>query len=70
MWKFPGQGLNPHHSSNPSHGSGNAGSLTHCTTRELLKIVLIHSKIIMSQLYVNINNLFMKNNHFPKEKNQ
>lgn len=22
----------------------------------------------MSQLYVNINNIFMKNNHFPKEK--
>ena len=30
MWKFPGQGMNPHHSSD------NAGFLTHCTTWELL----------------------------------
>ena len=28
MWKFPGQGLNPHYSSNPSCGSDNAGSLS------------------------------------------
>ena len=34
-WKFPGQGLNPHHSSGQSHCSDNAGSSTHCTTREL-----------------------------------
>ena len=27
MWKFPGQGLNPHHSSDLSHSSGNIGSL-------------------------------------------
>ena len=32
---FPGQGLNPHHRSDPSRCSDNAGSLTHCTTREL-----------------------------------
>ena len=30
MWNFLGQGSNPHHSSNPSHSSGNAGA-----TREL-----------------------------------
>ena len=35
MRKFLGQGLNPCHSSNPSHSSDNARSLTHCTTREL-----------------------------------
>ena len=31
MWKFPGQGSNPCHSSNPSHCSENARSLTCCT---------------------------------------
>ena len=35
MWKFLGQGSNPHHSSNPSHCLGNARSLTHCATGEL-----------------------------------
>ena len=33
-WKFLGQGLNPHLSSNLSHFSDNSGSLT-CYTREL-----------------------------------
>ena len=32
---FPGQGLNPCHSSNLSHSSDNTGSLTCCPTREL-----------------------------------
>ena len=32
MWKFQGQEVNPCH---PSHSSDNAGSLTHCTTKEL-----------------------------------
>ena len=32
---FLGQGMNLHHSSEPRHGNGNAGSLTCCTTREL-----------------------------------
>ena len=35
MWKFPGQGLNPRHSSNLSNHCGdNARSLTHCATKE------------------------------------
>ena len=34
MWKFLGQGSNPHHSSNPSRCNDNARSLTHCTKRE------------------------------------
>ena len=34
MWKFLGQGLNLYRSSNPSHGSDNAGSLTYSVTRE------------------------------------
>ena len=37
MWKIPGQGLKPCHSSNPSLCSDNTGSLTHCATRELSK---------------------------------
>ena len=32
MWKFPGQGLYPCHSSNPSHCGNNTRSLTQCTT--------------------------------------
>ena len=35
QWKFPGQGSNLCHRRDPSHCSGNAGSLTHCTTEEL-----------------------------------
>ena len=34
-WKFPGQGLNPIHSSNPSRCSDNNGSLIHWATTEL-----------------------------------
>ena len=37
MWKFPGQGSNPHHSSTQSHGSDNARSLNHWATKELLE---------------------------------
>ena len=36
MQKFPGQGLNPCHSSDQSHSGDNIGSLTHRATRELL----------------------------------
>ena len=32
----PGQGLNPHHSSNSSSWNDTTGSLTHCTIREFL----------------------------------
>ena len=35
IWKFPGPGSNPRHSSNLSHCCDNAGSLTGCATREL-----------------------------------
>ena len=38
-WKFPGQGSNPWHTSNPSHCSDNTGSLTCCTKRELLDFI-------------------------------
>ena len=35
VWKFPCQGLNPHHNSNLSCFSDNTWFLTHCATREL-----------------------------------
>ena len=35
-WKFPGQGQNPHHSSDLSRSSDNVRPLTHWDTRELL----------------------------------
>ena len=38
MQKFPGQGLNLHHSNEPSHNSDNARSLIHWAIRELLKL--------------------------------
>ena len=40
MWKFPDQGSNLHHSSDPSHCSDNARSLTSCPTRELQRMFL------------------------------
>ena len=40
MWKFPGQGLNLGHSSDPSHSSDNTESLTHRTTEEFLICIL------------------------------
>ena len=41
MWKFPGQGSNPGHSSDPRCCSDNTASLTHCTTGELLNVLLL-----------------------------
>ena len=40
MWKFPGQRLNPCHSSHPSCCSDNARYLAYCTSRELLSWIL------------------------------
>ena len=45
MQKFLGQGLNLCYSSDLSHSSDNAGSITHCTTRELLIFLLIKNKL-------------------------
>ena len=42
MWKFPGQGSNPCHSSNLSRFSDNAGSLTCCATKELCDVLFGH----------------------------
>ena len=35
MWKFPGQGWDPTHSSNPSPCSDNTSSFTRCTAGDL-----------------------------------
>ena len=40
MWSFQGQGWNPSHCSNPSHGSDNAGSLAHYATRKLTPLLV------------------------------
>ena len=41
MWKFPGQGSNSSHSSNPSRCSDNLGPFTCCTSRELLICIFL-----------------------------
>ena len=41
IWKFPGQESKPHHRSDPSHCSDNAGSLTFCAKREFLPQVVV-----------------------------
>ena len=55
IWKFPDQGSNPPHSSDTSHCSDSAGSLIHCTTREL-QIILERTSLgtcfIMSLGYI------------------
>ena len=57
MWKFPGQGSNTQHSSDTSHCSDNARSLTHCATRELLKI--LNGKFIFKIAIRFFNFLFL-----------
>ena len=41
IWKFPDQGLNPHHISDPSPSSGNAGSLIRRAARELRHVIFM-----------------------------
>ena len=41
MYKYMGQGVNWSHSCTPSCGSDNAGSLNHCTTRELKNVFIL-----------------------------
>ena len=43
IWKFPGQGLNLHHSSNPSCCSDSIRSLTHCPTRQLHESLFLNT---------------------------
>ena len=49
---FPGQELNPWHSSNPSYSSDHAGSLTHWATRKVL-LFLFNPKfrVVMIQAF-------------------
>ena len=49
MWKFPSQGLNQCHSSDPS--SDSTGSLTYCATRELLELCEFYSTFPVCQAY-------------------
>ena len=42
MRKFPGQGLNLQHSSDPGCCSDNTRFLTHCATKELQKILIAY----------------------------
>lgn len=51
MWEFPGQGLNPCHSSDPNHSSDKAIFLTHCTPGELYQQIL-HKPILPTQTAV------------------
>ena len=41
---FLGQGSNLHRSSNPSGYSAKAGSFSHCVTRQLGSVTLLHGK--------------------------
>ena len=43
--KFMGQGLNPHHSSDPGHCCEKVESLTHCAIRELHQFLFLYSVI-------------------------
>ena len=55
MWKFPGQGSNPCHSSD-----NNAGSLTHCATRELRLSLHSYSLYLYNILCYNFFFLHLK----------
>ena len=47
MWKFPGQGLNLCHSSDPRYCSDNAGSLTCCIARKLPGDCVLMEKMLL-----------------------
>ena len=77
MWKFLGQGLNPHHSNNPSYCSDNARFLTHSTRWELHKtnifififlifflIFPLYSKGVRLSLHVYITIIFFPHTFF------
>ena len=56
MWKFPGQGSNPRHSSDLGQYSDNTRSLTQCTTRELLLFFFV----FLGQYYMEVPRLGVK----------
>ena len=55
MWKFPGQGLNPHHSSNPSCSSDNARSLTLCAAQGLLLSHLVNITDVQQECFISVD---------------
>ena len=57
---FLGQGLNLCHRCNQSHGSDNAGSLTHWTTRELLFFTFLNGWKNFYKEYLLIHENYMK----------
>ena len=76
-WKFPDQGWNPCHSSNPTHCSDNAGSLTCWATRELQQLIFYRNTYFMNTLYIThtciytyIWKLRQRNKHLQKNENQ
>ena len=59
MRKFPGQGMNPCHSSNGGCHSDNARYLTHCATRKLLiQILVTHSNTTANFTILTKSNLY------------
>ena len=58
MWKFPGQGSNPHGSSDPSHWSDNMGSLTCWATQELPKWKQMKSSVLSNLNFFQVGNCF------------
>ena len=52
MWKFLGQGSNPHHSSDPCHCSDNVESLTHCATREILPPLFFFIRLVKAYQFI------------------
>ena len=62
MYKFLGQGTNPHHSSNLSLCSDNARSLTHCAARELQIYMLYNGD--NTGIYLLLSHCFQKFSYF------
>ena len=67
MWKFPGQGSNPPHSCDLSHGSNNAGSLTCCATKELLIRLFCY---INPQLQTSVYNMLQSYNYMKEVRSR
>ena len=59
VWMFLGQGLNPHHSSDPSFCSDNAKSLTHYAIRELFSYTLKKKEKLFYCLPYSLQYTFM-----------
>ena len=55
MWKFPGQRMNPYHSSDLSHCSDNAGSLTQLVSRSHKRGAVFPARQLTKMLHNAIN---------------